>query len=308
MRYNEVGDTGVEVSAVALGGHEYLPGGGMRGFDEDFAAAVEPGVNFEGFGGEQRRAVVETALDRGVTLFDATIDSEKEALGRNLAELDAHDEVRVQTRPAGMCYGYDEYNATMTDYDALRAEVERVLDLLRRDALDFLNLGFQGEALDHDPDFLSKLAANADDLKAAGLIECANCDTFAGPAVYRRAIESGGFDVVNGNFNFADDALSAVFDAAADAGMGVCTREAFCKGALFGMAEEAGVAPDRAAAAAIRWNLSHESVTTVIAGAATAAECANTVEAAESAFDGADEAVLEDLRATDAYETYVGDR
>jgi aryl-alcohol dehydrogenase-like predicted oxidoreductase len=310
MRYNEAGDTGVELSAIALGGHEYLPEGPMRGFNEDFEAAVEPGVAFEGYGGERRRELVRTALEAGLTLFDATIDAEKEALGRNLDDLDA-DDALVQTRPAGMCYGYDECNRSMTDYDALRGEVERILDLLRRDRIDFLNLGFEAESLDHDPGFLDALGGNVARLKEEGLIGYADADCLSNPIedreeTYLRAIQSGAFDVVNTNFNFADDwPAERVFSAAADAGMGVVTREAFLKGSLFEMAAEAGVDADRAARAAIRWVLDHDAVTTVIVGADTAAQFESNLRALDREFDARDGDVLDDLRATAAYEEYV---
>ena len=39
-----------------------------------------------------------------------TIDSEKEALGRNLKEVPPPYEIYIQTRPEGMGYGYDPNN------------------------------------------------------------------------------------------------------------------------------------------------------------------------------------------------------
>ena len=49
--------TNVRLSRVALGGHEYLPNGNSRGFNEDFAKAITPGHSFPGFGGAQRKAI-----------------------------------------------------------------------------------------------------------------------------------------------------------------------------------------------------------------------------------------------------------
>ncbi len=56
MIYREVGRSGVRVSALGLGGHEYLSDGRLRGFQEDFALALTPGHVFPGFGGRPRAA------------------------------------------------------------------------------------------------------------------------------------------------------------------------------------------------------------------------------------------------------------
>ena len=85
MDFYQVAGTNVRLSRVVLGGHEYLPNGNSRGFNEDFAKAITPGHSFPGFGGEQRKAVLAAAYDIGVNFFDVTLDAEKEALGRNLA-------------------------------------------------------------------------------------------------------------------------------------------------------------------------------------------------------------------------------
>ena len=82
MLYNKLGNTDVELSIIGLGGHEFLPNGSSRGFNEDSKRAVTPGEIFDGFGGRKRRAVLAAALDNGINFFDATMDSEKEALGR----------------------------------------------------------------------------------------------------------------------------------------------------------------------------------------------------------------------------------
>src|SRR6476659_10053180 len=160
MEFYQVGDSNVRLSRVALGGHEYLPNGDSRGFNEDFAKAITPGHSFPGFGGTKRKAVLAAAYDLGVNFFDVTLDAEKEALGRNLAEMPPPYAVYVQTRPEAMNYSYDPGNRKMTDLALLRAEVQRILKILRRERLELLNLGILRAALDGDRDFTAKLAAN----------------------------------------------------------------------------------------------------------------------------------------------------
>ena len=61
MKYSPLGDTGVAVSALGLGGHEFLENGSSRGFNEDFARAVTPGEIFEGYGADKRARVLAAA-------------------------------------------------------------------------------------------------------------------------------------------------------------------------------------------------------------------------------------------------------
>ena len=127
MKYRKLGKTGIEISALAMGGHEYLPNHLSRGFNEDFEKAITPGYIFPGFGGPRRKEILKKAFDLGINYFDVTHDSEKEALGRNFSELGVPYEVYVQTRPEGMCYTYDEFNMKMAKYDLLKAEAARIL-------------------------------------------------------------------------------------------------------------------------------------------------------------------------------------
>jgi aryl-alcohol dehydrogenase-like predicted oxidoreductase len=158
--YRRMGRTDIEVSIFAMGGHEYLPDGRSRGFNEDFDLATKPGYIFEGFGQERRLKILSIAFENGVNFFDVTQDSEKEALGRNLKEVSPPYEIYIQTRPEGMVYTYDQFNKKMADYDLLKTEVQRSLKLLQRECLDFLNIAFMRSALDHDPEYLDKIKRN----------------------------------------------------------------------------------------------------------------------------------------------------
>jgi len=289
MIYKEVGHTGVKISILCMGGHEYLPDGRSRGFNENFELAIRPGYFFEGFGHERRREVLSLAYQNGINFFDVTQDSEKEALGRNLKELPPPYEIYIQTRPEGMVYTYDPYNAKMAQYPLVKAEVERGLKLLQRDRLDFLNIAFMKSALDHDPEYLGKIKYNIGRLKEEGLIRFACADTFSGEYTYLKQIEAGCFDTVYINFSFADaGAKRKVLPAAKENGLAVISREAFMKGELFKMGEEVGL-KDRSQLAniALKWNLSHEEVTTVVVGTNNPGHLIKNLE------------VLKDLKLTD---------
>ena len=105
----------IEVSIIGLGGHEFHADGRIKGFQDDFEKAVTAGEIMADFGGENRRRIVERALSAGITLFDVTIDSEKDAMGRVLADQNPQRPICVQTRPEGMCYRYDPANRKMAD-------------------------------------------------------------------------------------------------------------------------------------------------------------------------------------------------
>ena len=289
MILKEVGHTGVKISILSMGGHEYLPDGRSRGFNENFELAIQPGHFFEGFGQERRKEVLSLAYQNGINFFDVTQDSEKEALGRNLKELPPPYEVYIQTRPEGMVYTYDPSNKKMGRYELLKAEIQRGLKLLQKDCLDFLNIAFMKSALNHDPEYLGKIKYNIERLKKEGLIRFASADTFSGEDTYLKQIEAGCFDTVYINFNFGDaGAKRRVLPAAKEKNLAVISREAFMKGELFKMGEEVSL-KDRSPLAniALKWNLSHEEVTTVVVGTSNPDHLVKNLE------------VLKDLKLTD---------
>jgi len=305
MIYRQAGSIGVEISAIALGGHEYLPNGKSRGFNEDPGVAVRPGYTGVGYGGQKRLDLLATAFENGVNLFDVTIDPEKEALGRNLKEVAPPYDIYIQTRPEGMGYSYDENNRKLATCDLLKAEVQRCLKLLQRDCIDFLNFPFLQWALDADPEYLDSIRHNIETLKKEGLIRFATADTFSGEQTYLAQVNAGCFDALVMNFNFADaGARRAVLPEAGKKGMAVITREVFLKGALFKMADEVGIADcNLSARAALKWNLSVPEITTVIVGAHTPDQFQNSLSVLDDPqLSEVESAVLENLRTSSTYQ------
>lgn len=293
MRFKPFGKTGLSLSQIALGGHEFLKTGLSRGFNEDFAQAVTRGYVAPGFGGPKRLDILRAAYDLGINLFDVTIDSEKEALGRNLAELPPPYPVHIQTRPEGMCYGYDPGNRQMLDYSLLRVETERVLTLIRRDVIDFYNIGLINWSIDQTPDYMARLTDNLARLKHDGLIRFAVADSHAGERLYLAELDSGGFDAVNLDLSLGEfDGLQAVVPRARELGLGVIAREVFFKGELFPIAEQVGLT-DRAAVArtALAW-VSLQNPDVIILGV----DNAEQLKANAATLDAGPEALDEDLR------------
>jgi len=319
-----LGHTGISVSCLALGGHEYLPDGGLKGIADDFDNAVQPGYRRPDFGGPERQEIVARALRRGVNYFDVTIDPEVEALGRALREHagdSAADsaggsaggsEVLVQARPQGLCYRYDPGNPGLLRPGRLRGEVRRLRDLLGRDAVDVLNLGIEREALDPatgNSDYLTMLADVLAELRADELVRLVACDTlFSGERQYVELIRSGCFDVVWLSFGPLSPApRQVVLPLAREAGLGVVAREAFGKGSLFTAARAVGVDVAQAAAAAQLWVLDHAEVAALAVGVRTVAEFDADADAAAGGFSDRDRELLDRVLGADSTRTAVAE-
>lgn len=311
MQYRKIEKANIELSVIGLGGHEYLPNGSSRGFNEDRQNAIKPGYVGQGYGGKKRRELLKMAYDKGINFFDVTIDPEKEALGRNLREVPPPHDIYIQTRPEGMGYGYDPENKKMANYSLLKTEVERILTLMQRNHIDFFNFPFLQSALDADPEYLNKITHNITELKREGLIRFATADNFSGEQTYLSQINANCFDTLAMNFSFADNAATqTVLPTAQNQGMGIITREVFQKGRLFKMGEEAGIT-DRSLLArlSLKWNLSIPQITTALVGADDTAQLQNTLAILDhTELTNEENEILEKLRASPTYQDYSTER
>ncbi len=69
MIYRKIEPLGIELSAIGLGRHEYMPDGSSRGFNDDFKSAVKPGYQGQGSGGDKRRALLQVAYESGINFL-----------------------------------------------------------------------------------------------------------------------------------------------------------------------------------------------------------------------------------------------
>lgn len=301
MKYKKLGNLDVELSIISMGGHEYLPSGASRGFNENFELAIQPDYIFEGFGQEARKQVLAAAFESGINFFDVTMDSEKEAIGRNLKEIRPPYPIYVQTRPESMGYTYDKNNVKMAQYPLLKAEVQRIIKLMQRECIEFLNIPFMKSALENDPEYLVKISDNIQRLKQEGLIRYACADTFSGEGTYLAQIHAKCFDAIYINFNFGDHCcLERVFPCAKTNGLGVISREAFMKGKLFYMANEAEYhEKTRLAQAALKWCLSHAEVSTVVYGTGKVKNLLSAVKVVDDLqINEEDQMIIEKIKET----------
>ena len=88
MRYRKFGATDVELSLSGWVAMSSCPTANTRlQRTGGRASGRRAGTNHPGFGGPRRKEIIKLAYDHGINFFDVTVDSEKEALGRNLKEL-----------------------------------------------------------------------------------------------------------------------------------------------------------------------------------------------------------------------------
>ena len=213
MRYRRLGETGLEVSEVGMGGL----------FVASFAAERD----------EARRAV-QRALELGVNYIDTAPgyhDSE-EALGHALSGVT--QPYLLSTKLGGRPQPFDAQ-----DKDALRRSVEMSLKLLGRDVIDILMI--------HEPDrpgqydwftdrerFHGPVCELLDELKREGVVRFTG---LGGTTAYElpRIIATGQYDVVLTAFNYSllwQEALIEALPAAKRQGMGVIIGSPLQQGAL----------------------------------------------------------------------------
>jgi aryl-alcohol dehydrogenase-like predicted oxidoreductase len=199
----------------------------------------------------------------------------------------------------------------MAQYDLLKAEVKRGLTLLQRDQLDFLNIAFMASAIAHDPQYLEKMTENIQRLKDEGLIRFACADTFSGETTYLQQIETGSYDAIFINLNFANTcACRKVLPAAHARGMAVFAREAFMKGTLFQIGEDIGMTDkNELAQLALKWVLALPEVTAVMVGVETPGQLENNLQVLDNMeLTAEDQASIDLMQNSPTYKTYVAAR
>jgi aryl-alcohol dehydrogenase-like predicted oxidoreductase len=197
MRYRPLGDTGLDVSEIGFGCASYW---GKPEFPEARA-----------------RALVDRAIERGVTLFDTgasySAGQAEPRLGRALRDHET-DRLVIATK-AGTFVGKGGRIERDFSPAAIVASAERSLVNLGLERLPLLQL--HGPGIGELTDDLREALA---DLKARGLVRCAGVNSFD-PTVIEHAIDLTDIDVVMVDFNVLKPERAALISLAASAGKGV---------------------------------------------------------------------------------------
>ena len=212
MKQRTLGNTGLKVSELSLGGGQFYSGSTV----------------------EQVRDVIQTAFSAGINYIDTAAgygDSER-LLGQALADID-HPCI-ISTKLGGYPQPFDPRNP-----EVLHTSVEHSLQLLHRDYIDILMI--------HEPDrprqyawwtdwenFTGPVLEVLEQLKAEGIIRFTG---LGGTTAYEMAhiINTGRFDVVLTAFNYSllwREAEIAVIPAAKAHNMGIIVGSPLQQGAL----------------------------------------------------------------------------
>lgn len=138
MRKNLLGKTGLEVSVLGLGGHEYrwLYGGNIVDSRQ---------IRFN----PERAKTVALALEKGVNFFDTTFQEEVQSLGHVLTEIGGRDKIYIN----GMVINALDQIRPMHDNERkefIRRELETRLELLGSDYFDIFMLCNIGKGYDRE--------------------------------------------------------------------------------------------------------------------------------------------------------------
>ncbi len=208
MHSRKLGQTGVELSEVALGTWGLMGAYGR----------VDPSVS---------RATIETALDVGVSTFDTAPLWGDGAAETILGELLADRDAQVVTR--GGCAWEGDHVRHRFDIEALRSDCERSLDRLQRERIDVWLLHEPPENVLDQGDAYNLCT----DLKDEGKIAAWGIST-SKLALARKAMANGAHAVCMPHNLLQSADVHDLEDEAAAAGVGILARSPLLHGLLAG--------------------------------------------------------------------------
>ncbi|MGD8237853.1 MAG: aldo/keto reductase [Armatimonadota bacterium] len=277
MQYRRLGRTGLMFSEVSLGGHYDGPG-----HQEKNAKAQE-----------MRNAVVDRALELGVTFFDTNYDYEREQLG-----------IALEGKRERIYLASDVNNDPELDRESTRQNILRQINehlgMLRTEYVDLFRFmsGFElpsDEQLEGAMDAFKQLKADG----KARFFAMSHHEPEGWVPLLRKRDD---IDVCYVPFSYiTPKAAEEMLPLARERDVGVICIKPFAKGTLFKIPEDdeklAGLRRDRGqslARANLKWILSHEGVTTVIPGMELPDEVEDCVRASgDSRVSDAERAALE---------------
>jgi len=300
VRLRPLGQTGLEISPLALGANVF-PAGEGDWYESYYGRKVKEDV-----ADAERRRLIEAALALGVNLMLTETPPDVAQLGR-LIECDGQ-EFRNKFNLLGLLLDWRPETAAAADGAAFRSELDQLLEVLATDRLEILNIRLGSAGL-LTADFKQMVEQLVDELKSQGKITAFSFYSHdRGDEVMLAGVTSGLFDAVYWNFGFLNPvAARRVLPATVEHGLGFVAFVPFQKGWLFACAREAGL-EDRlndVAGAGLRWVLAHPGVSAVAVGVADAAQLEANVRAVSANFSGDDEDLLKRLIQTPAYEHFL---
>lgn len=134
MKYRKLGRTGLKVSELGIGGHEYRRWLNTRQFANEK-------VNTEKFSKTQpqRNKIIERLIDAGVNYFDTTLPEEEKSLGEALKSLGRREEVYIAAAK-NFLFSQLEKTPPSKWTETITEAVGERLRLLQTDYVDIFNI------------------------------------------------------------------------------------------------------------------------------------------------------------------------
>lgn len=279
MKHRILGRTGLRVSEIGLGGHEY-----MRPLPTTLGRWGE--IDHEAFMNKQpdRNELIETAVEAGINYFDATQPEEAKSLGIALQQIGVRDEVYVALmilRPLKKLSSEPQANWNQF----IKKDVSEKLDLLQCDYADILNIhlpeiGYSKERL------ISTIEA-LKELREEGIIGWIGASSHE-PRFLAELIRSFDcFDSVMVRYNYyLQEAREVLFPLCKVREVGVVVMKPIVwpyYGIPFTYFDPRNLEPGplTAAQTSLRWILRSEEVSTIVPGINTLNELKENMDAIE---------------------------
>lgn len=289
MKFRTLGRTGLRVSEIGVGGHEYR----RQSYVKDGRyTSLDP----------NRPRLIAKAIELGMNYFDTTFTEEAQSLGHALKEIGAdrgsiyisvmsiRPFARLNERPPSEWKHY------------LESEINERLRLLGTDYVDVFTLGIVEDSFDAVKlkTVLEYLAA----FREKGMFRYIGASGHD-PQLMSKIIEDfDPFDTVLTRLNFVLDPSRGLLDIARNHNVGVVAMKAFCwdeYGVSFvhvrkQLIERLLPSGPTAAQLAIRWILQSEEVSTVVPGINSMEELIENAGAGDLGAEEVDCTILELLR------------
>ena len=295
MKYRVLGRTGLKVSELGMGGHEYARHLNLSHFQGDRELEEPVGVNELLETQDPRTNLIKEAISSGINYFDTTLIEEAQSLGLALETLGERDKVHL-TAEVISPFRRIEGSTKSALMRAMVFGVEGRLKILRTDRIDVFNLHMpeDGYSREKFKAFIEALKRLREEGKIGAIGTTCHQPRFLAELIR----EHDCFDVVTVPYSYhLKDTRKVLFPLCKEREIAFVAMKPFCW-PYYGVPItyfEPKPLPEGAKSASqtsLRWIMESPEVCTIIPGVNTLAELKDNVSALER-DDVADESVLE---------------
>lgn len=269
MKYRVLGRTGLTVSEIGLGGHEYrrfLPSALLKQSEVDVERlmATQP----------MRNEIVKRALEDGLNYFDTTFIEEAASLGVALKHLGVErSRIHIAAMVISPFRKMDESPKSKWA-DIVSGELDRILEALHTDYVDVFNLTFPEDGYSREK-FNLIMGVFREAVKD-GRVRWIGCSSHEPRFLAELLRKYDCFDVVMVRYNYhLQEARDALFSLCKAMEIGVVVMKPFCwpyygvPFMRFGPVEGEEGSPYTPAQLCLRWILKSPEVSTVVPSASS---------------------------------------